>query len=129
MAVRGEPQMMPETPRLQHVAQHYVERLPPAQRAQLNEVARRAQAEGRPLRVGTACSGTDSPVVVFEALSKAFPALAFEHSFSCEYCPKKRLWIYQNFPKDRVPVMFKDVRRGTSASLLRSVRICAQPWV
>ena len=27
--------MMPETPRLQHVAQYYVERLPPAQQAQL----------------------------------------------------------------------------------------------
>ena len=100
---------MPKTPRLRDVAEHFLNRLPQHQREQLSRAAERAKAEGRPLRVGTACSGTDSPIVVFKALSEALPAIAFEHVFSCESSEKKRAWIRDNFPD--VPKMFLDIRQ------------------
>ena len=100
---------MPKSPRLRDVAQHYLNCLTPHQREQLSRAVDRATAEGRPLRVGTACSGTDSPIVVFKALSEALPAITFEHVFSCESSEKKRAWIRGNFPD--VPNMFLDVRQ------------------
>ena len=106
--VNGEHQM-PKSPRLRDVAQYYLNCLTPHQREQLSRAVDRATAEGRPLRVGTACSGTDSPIVVFKALSEALPAITFEHVFSCESSEKKRAWIRGNFPD--VPNMFLDVRQ------------------
>ena len=100
---------MPKTPRLSDVAEHFLNRLPPHQREQLSSAAERAMAEGRPLRVGTACSGTDSPIVVLKALSDALPTITFEHVFSCESSKKKRAWILDNFPD--VPKMFLDIRQ------------------
>ena len=102
---------MPKTPLLPDVAQHYLKRLPLHHREQLRRTAERATAQGRPLRVGTACSGTDSPIVVFKALSDAFPDATFEHMFSCEASPKKRNWIYDNFSHVPGFKVFLDVRQ------------------
>ena len=102
---------MPKTPRLRDVAEHFLNRLPQHQREQLSRAAERAKAEGRPLRVGTACSGTDSPIVVFKALSDAFPDATFEHMFSCEASPKKRNLIYDNFSHVPGFKVFLDVRQ------------------
>ena len=99
---------MPKTPLLTDVAQYYLDTMLPDHRAQLERAAARATAEGRPLRIGTACSGTESPIVVFRALAKVLSGVTFEHVFSCEVCPKKREWIYDNFD---VPLVFNDVRR------------------
>ena len=103
----GNPSM-PRTPKLVDVAQFYLDTMRPDHRAQLERAAARATAEGRPLRIGTACSGTESPSVVFRALANVLAGAMFEHVFSCEVCPKKRAWIYENFD---VPLVFHDIRR------------------
>lgn len=90
---------------MEDVARFYQERLP---LGSIWEAVRLALAGNRPLRIGTACSGTDSPVAVFAALGKAMPSLKIEHVFSCEFDPKKREWITQNFPK--LPYLFGDVQ-------------------
>ena len=51
-----------------------------------------------PQSVGTACSGTDSPVIALAALTEAllhmgFPSAPTIHEFSCEADPAKRGWI------------------------------------
>ena len=102
----GNPSM-PRTPKLVDVAQFYLDTMRPDHRAQLERAAARATAEGRPLRIGTACSGTESPIVVFRAVARVLPGLTFEHVFSCEVCPKKRAWIYDHFD---VPLVFDDIR-------------------
>ena len=99
---------MPTNITLKDVAQFYLERLPREQREQLDETVRLVAAENRPLRVGTACSGTDSPVAVFAALGKAIPSLKIQHVFSCEFEARKRMWITQNFPQ--LPVLFGDIQ-------------------
>lgn len=123
---------MPKTPRLPDVAQYYLDSMLPDQRAQLDRAVARVTAEGRPLRIGTACSGTESPIVVFKALAKVMPALTFEHVFSCEFCEKKRAWIYDNFPG--VPMMFLDVRQaltkfGRRRSCMRQLNMYAVMYV
>ena len=57
------------------------------------------------LRMGTACSGTDSPVVLAKCLG-------LEHTFSCEYAPAKQQWILANFPA--TPRLFSDVKSLSS---------------
>ena len=96
---------MPAQVSLEDVARFYQERLP---LGSIWEAVRLALAGNRPLRIGTACSGTDSPVAVFAALGKAMPSLKIEHVFSCEVDQKKREWITQNFPK--LPYLFGDVQ-------------------
>ena len=71
----GMASSMPTSTALKDVARFYLKRLPVEQRKQLREAVRLATAENHPLRVGTACSGTDSPVAVFAALAKAMPKL------------------------------------------------------
>ena len=66
---------------------------------------------GRPLRVGTVCSGTESPVMALHHIAKAAHAhwgvkLMIEHAFSCEIEPAKQAYIETNF---RPPVLFRDV--------------------
>lgn len=99
---------MPASTALKDVARFYLGRLPAGQRKQLEEAVTLATAENRPLRVGTACSGTDSPVAVFAALAEAVPRLRIEHTFSCEFDKKKRKWITDNFPK--LPFLFGDIQ-------------------
>mmetsp|Transcript_43589 Transcript_43589/g.81366 ORF Transcript_43589/g.81366 Transcript_43589/m.81366 type:complete len:449 (+) Transcript_43589:68-1414(+) len=97
----------PASHNLKDVAHHFVQKLPMHQRKQLAEAVSSAASEGRPLRVGTMCSGTDSPVVVFNKLSKALRGLNIEHTFSCEYNPAKQEWIKANFPN--LEYLFGDV--------------------
>jgi len=90
------------------VAQWYLGRLGGDQYEQLVKAVRNASQEGRPLRVGTMCSGTDSPVAVLHGLAVALNgALHIEHTFSCEFDPKKQQWIKDNFPS--LKMLFGDV--------------------
>lgn len=81
----------------------------------------------RPLRMATMCSGTESPVLALDMLSKAIddfyhahkenfhginvnndePLLQIEHVFSCEIEPFKQAYIERNF---QPPLLFRDIR-------------------
>ncbi|KAI9038630.1 putative SNF2 family helicase [Aspergillus affinis] len=66
---------------------------------------------GRPLRVATVCSGTESPLLALEMvkaqLKKHFGmTLQFRHLFSAEIVPFKQAYIERNFHPRRV---FRDV--------------------
>mmetsp|Transcript_20109 Transcript_20109/g.45100 ORF Transcript_20109/g.45100 Transcript_20109/m.45100 type:complete len:434 (-) Transcript_20109:266-1567(-) len=87
---------------LPDVADFFMKRLTPATRAQL-----KANAQGGVLRVGTLCSGTDSPIPVIEHLGKKI-GLTVEHVFSCEWAPKKQEWIRRNF--EGLKYLFSDVK-------------------
>lgn len=70
--------------------------------------------EPRKLRVGTMCSGTESPLLALQLISEAMEAdgtmagrtLDIEHIFSCEIEPFKQAYIERNF---KPPVLFRDV--------------------
>ena len=98
---------MPASPRLSDVAKFYWDRTPHEERAQLVQAVAFAAAQGRPIRVGTACSGTDSPVAVLKALAATVPGLEVQHTFSCEKDAAKRQWILDNFPE--LPRLFGDI--------------------
>jgi site-specific DNA-cytosine methylase len=93
---------------MKDVSAFFLGKLPTEQRHQLDAAVTLATSEGRSLRVGTACSGTDSPVAVFNGLAKAMPRLQIEHTFSCEFDAKKREWITDNFPD--LPYLFGDIQ-------------------
>ncbi|KAK6360599.1 hypothetical protein TWF730_006737 [Orbilia blumenaviensis] len=66
---------------------------------------------GRPLRVATMCSGTESPLLALGLMAKhlnriAGAHLSFEHLFSCEIEPFKQAYIERNF---RPKLLFRDV--------------------
>jgi site-specific DNA-cytosine methylase len=82
----------------------------------------------RPLRMATMCSGTESPVLAIDMLSKAIDdfyhahkdqfdgklaikknesLLQIEHVFSCEIEPFKQAYIERNF---QPPLLFRDIR-------------------
>lgn len=104
----------PKSHKLKHVASWYLKRLPVAERAKLMRAVEVASGEGRPLRVGTMCSGTDSPVVVLDNLAKALAGKLFvEHTFSCEFDKKKQGWIKDNFPS--LKYLFADVNELSGA--------------
>jgi site-specific DNA-cytosine methylase len=107
---------MPATHSLQDVGKYYLERVGPEKKDKLLRAARAAAKEGRPLKVGTMCSGTDSPVAVLKGLAKALGGkFPIEHTFSCEFDGKKREWIKDNFPS--LKMLFGDVldlRTGTA---------------
>jgi hypothetical protein len=68
-------------------------------------------ASSRKLRVGTMCSGTESPLLALQLISEAMELdggskLEVEHIFSCEIEPFKQAYIERNF---RPPVLFRDV--------------------
>ncbi len=79
------------------------------------------------LRLGTACSGSDSPVVALRHLQEACNRrFRVEHVFSCEVCPRKRQWILDNFRGVRY--LFEDISqlrngeaRDTVSSAIREV--------
>lgn len=82
---------------------------------------------GRPLRVATMCSGTESPILALDMLTKSIedyvyshrqqfdglnvkddvPILQIEHIFSCEIEPFKQAYIERNF---HPPLLFRDIR-------------------
>ena len=81
----------------------------------------------RPLRVATMCSGTESPILALDMLTKSIedfyhshkdkfsdidvnddvPLLQIEHVFSCEIEPFKQSYIERNF---HPPLLFRDIR-------------------
>ncbi|KIM21844.1 hypothetical protein M408DRAFT_29225 [Serendipita vermifera MAFF 305830] len=68
----------------------------------------------RKLRVGTMCSGTESPLLALQLISEAMEVdqvmegrkLDIEHIFSCEIEPFKQAYIERNF---QPPILFRDV--------------------
>jgi site-specific DNA-cytosine methylase len=70
------------------------------------------QLQGRPIRVATMCSGTESPLLALDMISRAVQErynskLEVEHVFSCEIEPFKQAYIERNF---QPPKLFRDVR-------------------
>ncbi len=67
--------------------------------------------EGRPLRVATMCSGTESPLLALGLISRSLKEdehveFRIQHVFSCEIEPFKQAYIERNFSP---PVLFRDV--------------------
>ncbi|KAJ3052919.1 hypothetical protein HK097_005420 [Rhizophlyctis rosea] len=67
--------------------------------------------QGRPLRVATMCSGTESPLLALGLITRALEdqygaTLEVEHVFSCEIEPFKQAYIERNF---KPPILFRDV--------------------
>ena len=67
--------------------------------------------QGRPLRIATMCSGTESPLLALEMIRRSIEAqyavnLGIEHVFSCEIEPFKQAYIERNF---HPPILFRDV--------------------
>ncbi|KAG9090323.1 hypothetical protein FS749_000649 [Ceratobasidium sp. UAMH 11750] len=72
---------------------------------ELEKVANRLG--GRPLRVATMCSGTESPLLALGLVSRAMGnTMTVEHVFSCEIEPFKQAYIERNFSP---PLLFRDV--------------------
>ncbi|EPS37854.1 hypothetical protein H072_8336 [Dactylellina haptotyla CBS 200.50] len=76
---------------------------------QLKDVA--LHLNGRPLRVATMCSGTESPLLALGLLTANIKSLygvdmEVEHVFSCEIEPWKQAYIERNF---QPPILFRDV--------------------
>lgn len=67
--------------------------------------------KGRPLRIATMCSGTESPLLALEMIRRSIEEqyavnLGIEHVFSCEIEPFKQAYIERNF---QPPILFRDV--------------------
>ncbi|SPO47219.1 uncharacterized protein PSANT_04907 [Moesziomyces antarcticus] len=67
--------------------------------------------DGRPLRVATMCSGTESPLLALELMCRAIHEqhgirINVHHVFSCEIEPFKQAYIERNFSP---PILFRDV--------------------
>lgn len=67
--------------------------------------------KGKKIRVATMCSGTESPLLALEQISRTLKndhqvTLEFEHVFSCEIVPWKQAYIERNFSP---PLLFRDV--------------------
>lgn len=67
--------------------------------------------EGRPLRIATMCSGTESPILAWRLIEKAIfkehgIQMQHHHVFSCEIEPYKQAYIQRNFEP---PLLFRDV--------------------
>ena len=70
------------------------------------------KALGRPLRVATMCSGTESPLLALDKIAAATESvygskLGVDHVFSCEIEPFKQAYIERNFAP---PILFRDIR-------------------
>lgn len=66
---------------------------------------------GRPLRVATMCSGTESPILALRLMFRALEAqkgvhAEVDHVFSAEIEPFKQAYIERNFAP---PLLFRDV--------------------
>ncbi|KAJ5805782.1 C-5 cytosine methyltransferase [Penicillium pulvis] len=68
------------------------------------------QLDGRPLRVATVCSGTESPLLALEMIQHGLgingERFRIEHLFSCEIVPLKQSYIERNFGP---PLLFRDL--------------------
>jgi len=76
---------------------------------QLVDVAK--HLNGKPIRIATMCSGTESPLLALGMVSRFMKTnynatLNIEHVFSCEIEPFKQAYIERNF---KPPILFRDV--------------------
>ncbi|KAI9836785.1 MAG: hypothetical protein M1819_000950 [Sarea resinae] len=67
---------------------------------------------GRKLRVGTMCSGTESPILALSQFASSLKkhhniSLQIDHKFSAEIVPFKQAYIERNFSP---PIIFRDIR-------------------
>ncbi|RDX49190.1 hypothetical protein OH76DRAFT_561350 [Lentinus brumalis] len=67
--------------------------------------------KGRKMRVATMCSGTESPLLALDLITRNISehfgvSLEWEHVFSCEIEPFKQAYIERNF---QPPILFRDV--------------------
>jgi hypothetical protein len=80
--------------------------------SRMSEVKTMAEhLKGRKLRVATMCSGTESPLLALNLISRAMTekfgtTIEVEHVFSCEIVPFKQAYIERNF---QPPLLFRDV--------------------
>jgi site-specific DNA-cytosine methylase len=73
-----------------------------------------ANGKSRKIRVGTMCSGTDSPILAMRAIAAAMTAaqcgsIEVEHLFSCEFDKEKQRFLKANFPD--MGLLFDDVTK------------------
>ena len=78
----------------------------------LPELQELIKALGRPIRVATMCSGTESPLLALDKIANATNTeygqkLGVDHVFSCEIEPFKQAYIERNFAP---PILFRDIR-------------------
>ncbi len=80
--------------------------------SRLSEVRTLAEhIKGRTLRIAMMCSGTESPLLALNLISRAMTkkygtTIDVEHVFSCEIVPFKQAYIERNF---QPPLLFRDV--------------------
>lgn len=95
------------------------------------EFSQFCQELGRPLRVATMCSGTESPLLALNMMAKSVSKqsdgqqrLDIDHVFSCEIEPFKQAYIERNFSP---PLLFRDIRElgNDQVSLHLSPLVCA----
>jgi hypothetical protein len=102
--ISPEDSSLPPISRLPDIFLDIVSRLP--------EVKTLAEhIKGRTLRVATMCSGTESPLLALNLISRALTekygtTIDVEHVFSCEIVPFKQAYIERNF---QPPLLFRDV--------------------
>jgi hypothetical protein len=102
--ISPEDSSLPPISRLPDIFLDIVSRLP--------EVKTLAEhIKGRKLRVATMCSGTESPLLALNLISRAMTeklgtTIEVEHVFSCEIDPFKQAYIERNF---QPPLLFRDV--------------------
>ena len=102
--ISPEDSSLPPISRLPDIFRDIVSRLP--------EVKTLAEhIKGRKLRVATMCSGTESPLLALNLISRAMTekfgtTIEVEHVFSCEIVPFKQAYIERNF---QPPFLFRDV--------------------
>ncbi len=102
--ISPEDSSLPPISRLPDIFLDIVSRLP-----EVKTLAEHIQ--GRKLRVATMCSGTESPLLALNLISRAMTekfgnTIQVEHVFSCEIVPFKQAYIERNF---QPPLLFRDV--------------------
>ena len=78
------------------------------------------ELQGRTLRIGTMCSGTESPIIALKMINEALkrigiPEISFQHVMSWENVPWKQAYIQRNF---NVDVLFRDVTEITKSNIV-----------
>lgn len=112
---------LPPLYKLDEIFSHMVSR-------EAKELAALFKDLGRPLRVATMCSGTESPILALRLMSRALEAQTgvcaeIDHVFSAEIEPFKQAYIERNFAP---PLLFRDVTELYVPSRTRSTT-CSSP--
>lgn len=105
---KGKDKIWPPISDLGDIYTDIVDRMP---EKLLKPLAETLAGQGRALRVATMCSGTESPLLALNLISRAVEAkwgikMGIDHVFSCELEPFKQAYIERNF---KPPLLFRDV--------------------